>query len=112
MKTFGFTALISSVLNKLEGNGLVCSQCMKSEKIVCYGHFIDKFADDKIFRENGDYVLLLDGVVLNKKQLMSAAKETDWFAYLTARYEEKGDVFFNETASFLITHCKSSVVIW
>lgn len=96
MKTFGFTALINSVLYKLEGEDIAYSQCMKSEKTACYGHFIDKFADDKIFRESGDYVLLFDGVVLNKRQLMNAAKETDWFSYLIVRYEEKGDVFFDE----------------
>ena len=71
MKTFGFTALINSVLYKLEGEDIAYSQCMKSEKTACYGHFIDKFADDKIFRESGDYVLLFDGVVLNKRQLMT-----------------------------------------
>ena len=39
-------------------------------------------------------MLLLDGVVLNKRQLLNAAKETNWFSYLITRYKEKGDSFF------------------
>ena len=41
-------------------------------------------------------MLLLDGVVLNKKQLMTTAKVSDWFSYLTMQYEEKGNTFFDE----------------
>lgn len=94
MKTFGFTALINKDICGI--GDFAYSSCIKSEKATCYAHFIEKFTDDKIFCENEGYILLLDGVVLNKKQLMDAAKETDWFSYLTVRYEEKGDVFFDE----------------
>ena len=94
MKTFGFTALINEDICNV--GDLIYSSCIKSEKVTCYAHFIEKFVDDKVFRESEDYTILLDGVVLNKKQLMSAAKESDWFSYLTARYEEKGDAFFDE----------------
>lgn len=94
MKTFGFTALINKGLCNV-GN-LTYSSYIKSEKVICYAHFIEKFIDDKIFRESEDYILLLDGVVLNKKQLMNVVKKDDWFSYLITRYEERGDTFFDE----------------
>lgn len=95
MKSFGFTAVVNNGQSQLkEKVGFAYSQKIENEKLACYGHFINKFIDDKIFRESDDYVLLLDGVVLNKKHLLALAKETDWFSYLITQYKKKGDTFF------------------
>ncbi|MDU6394590.1 MAG: hypothetical protein E6554_06100 [Bacteroides sp.] len=94
MKSFGFTAMINRDLYN-EGN-INYSSFIKNKNIACYAHFLEKFTDDKIFKENDSYLLLLDGVVLNKKQLMTTAKVSDWFSYLTMQYEEKGNTFFDE----------------
>lgn len=41
---------------------------------------LNKYMDDKLFYQNERLVILLDGVILNKKELMQAQEQTDWTA--------------------------------
>ena len=93
MNNFGFTAVINN--SSCKSGNISYTSCLKHENIACYAHFVDKFGEDKLFTENDSYLLLLDGVILNKKQLVKN-HVGGLFAYLTVCYEEKGDVFFNE----------------
>lgn len=93
MNNFGFTAVINSISN--DSGNIAYSSCISNGKINCYAHFVDKFGEDKLFEENDSFLLLLDGIILNKEYL-SKQKIGGLFAYLTARYKEKGDAFFDE----------------
>lgn len=94
MNTFGFTAIINkySYLNceLLKGYKQIVTDCH-----VCVSHPNSKFPEDKLCAENERYILLLDGVILNKRKLMDENSCSDWFGYLIQLYESKGDVFFN-----------------
>ena len=37
---------------------------------ICVNHMISKYEDDKVFFQDDDFIVVLDGVVLNKKQLI------------------------------------------
>lgn len=81
MNSFGFTAIINkpSYLNYglLKGHKQIVTNCH-----VCVSHPNNKFPEDKLCEENERYILLLDGVVLNKCKLMNDSCATDWFGYL------------------------------
>lgn len=64
-------------------------------------YFIDyktsnKFKDDKVYSDSNDTFLLLDGVVLNKKELLQSSSENNWNDYLVESYRIKGDTFFKK----------------
>jgi len=53
-----------------------------------------KFKNDKVNFENDDFYLLLDGIVLNKKQLLNDTPSQSWAAYLVESYQTQGNQFF------------------
>lgn len=64
-------------------------------------YFIDyktsnKFKDDKVYSDSNDTFLLLDGVVLNKKELLQSSSENNWNDYLVESYRIEGDTFFKK----------------
>lgn len=59
-------------------------------------HSINTFKADKIFEEDDHYVVLLDGMVLNKLSLMKKHDSESWRNTVIALYEKNGDQFFNE----------------
>ena len=64
-------------------------------------YFIDyktsnKFKDDKIYSDSNDFFLLLDGVVLNKRELLQSSSENNWKDYLVESYKKEGDTFFKK----------------
>lgn len=59
-----------------------------------YNHMIDKFAEDKVFFENDEYVIIIDGVILNKEEFIGKSSSI-WADAIIALYKQKGDTFFN-----------------
>lgn len=55
-----------------------------------------KFHHDKVNFENDDFYLLLDGIVLNKKQLIDKSIQTNWADYLIVQYKKNGNQFFKQ----------------
>lgn len=53
-----------------------------------------KFQNDKVNFENDDFYLLLDGIVLNKKQLFEKSIQSNWAEYLIESYQKNGHQFF------------------
>ena len=64
------------------------------KNIICENHMIKKFDKDKIFAETDKYIVLLDGVILNKNILSIERKS--WLDTVISLYEEKGERFFTE----------------
>ena len=69
--------------------------------IVCRDHMIRKFDRDKVFAETDDYIILLDGVVLNRRLLIDEYKRTCkgaddamWGLVLLSLYAREGERFF------------------
>lgn len=53
-----------------------------------------KFEDDKIFNENEKYIILLDGVILNKLDLIKQYNQNDWWETVL-QLISNGEDFFN-----------------
>lgn len=76
------------------GNGLgVSSKTMRYNNVLCENLMIQKFENDKVFYENDKYLVVLDGVVVNKNKFTSALS---WPDELVSLYETYGDCFFDK----------------
>lgn len=68
--------------------------------IVCSNYMIKKFEQDKLFNETDEYIVLLDGVILNKRQLIEDGgfnhDDLQWLHTIERLYKEKGEHFFCE----------------
>ena len=54
----------------------------------------NKYKKDKIHFENDDYLLILDGIILNKQQLLIENQNTNWTEIVINLYKEFGRDFF------------------
>lgn len=98
---FGFNFLYNadnlSFVNKEQGVQIL----HEDNKWYCSNMMTDKFAYDKVFYENDSYLIVLDGIVLNKTELVSTKGDveffgdTAWFTFLLDLYKTKGDTFFS-----------------
>lgn len=89
---FGYTITVNGTTPAKRGD-----ICYKN--IVCSNHFIDKFQKDKIFTETEDYIILLDGVILNRVELIEKCNvinnDNQWLNTIIQLYRENGEMFFN-----------------
>ena len=92
MRTFGFTAIL--------GKSYKCNICADSiityDDIKCFKHMNNKFEHDKVFSVDDNYIVIIDGVILNKNTLITKTKEKNWYDAIIKLYIEKGDLFFND----------------
>ena len=66
------------------------------QNIICSNYMIHKFEQDKVFAETDGFIVLLDGVILNRKALMVKWEQIDvtWLDVLIGLYESEGERFF------------------
>ena len=64
---------------------------IRYDNMSCKNNFIEKFEKDKIFYQDEDYIIILDGVILNKSQLQ---QNNLWVDTVISLYEKEGDTFF------------------
>lgn len=57
---------------------------------------VNKFMDDRVFLDDQDAVILVEGVVLNNHQLMEKYSVDDWASCVKMMYLRNGEAFFNE----------------
>ncbi|MHC4542983.1 MAG: asparagine synthase-related protein [Planctomycetota bacterium] len=57
---------------------------------------IPKFLEDKVFREDKEVFVLIEGVILNFRDLKNKYASTDYFSTVKNMYRENGDDFFSE----------------
>ena len=92
--SFGFSVALNIQNNSYLDFGLSSNQkFIKNDCFVCYNHMVSKFECDKLFVDTEDYLLILDGVIVNKQQLNRA---DTWFDSLIQLYYKKGETFFDE----------------
>ncbi len=58
-------------------------------------HSVQKFLDDKLFKDTEDYLIIIDGFILNKKDLINYYKQEGWFNTIIELYKQKGNEFFD-----------------
>ena len=90
MKMFGFSALLGDKIeHQFQLNN--ADAVIQTEKAICYKHMVPKFEKDKVFVDTEDFILVLDGVVLNKKNFDT---EKNWFESVIKLYRLNGERFF------------------
>lgn len=98
---FGFSFLINRQFS-VRG-GVKCSipdnyeqyDSIALDNCIAVNHMIEKFADDKIFYKDDNYIVVLDGIVLNRKDFIArSAVEKEWSKVLIDLYETEGEDFF------------------
>lgn len=93
---FGFTITVNGKVAAGTGD-------INYNNIVCSNQMIHKFDNDKIFQETDEYIFILDGIILNRDELVSNNKgkltgdvlHQVWFNTLKDLYVEKGEKFFS-----------------
>lgn len=73
--------------------GYPCERQITKKNTKIQNFMIRKFENDKVFYESEDYVLVLDGVILNRKEL---CPDSNWADYIISSYIDNGDSFFKE----------------
>lgn len=56
----------------------------------------DKFKDDKIQVDSDELLFILDGVILNKRELMEASQFSDWTDFMLDAYSKNKETFFDQ----------------
>ena len=59
-------------------------------------HVVNKFMNDRLFFDDEGIVIVLEGVVLNNRQLIEKYQANDWKHCVEEMYRKKGNAFFNE----------------
>ena len=72
------------VINKIEGQGFVLER-----------RVVNKFMNDRLFVDNRNYIIVVEGVILNNHDLMDSYKAPFWEDCVIKMYEAEGDSFFN-----------------
>ena len=57
---------------------------------------VNKFMNDRLFHEGKEYIIVLEGVVLNNHRLIEKYGAKDWKHCVIEMYRRQGDAFFNE----------------
>lgn len=83
---YGFT------INKCFRNNLFANRVISHGDNYCINNMISKFFEDKVFFEDDDCILILDGVILNKCDLII---DDDWCHTIKSLYISKGNEFFS-----------------
>lgn len=72
------------VINRLEG-----------EDFQLERRVVNKFMNDRLFEETEQYVVVVEGIVLNNHELMDKYQSESWLTCVTRMYEKEGESFFN-----------------
>lgn len=81
---YGFTILKSLAPHSHSERTISYSDC------VCVNNMLHKFEGDKIFTETDDYIVVLDGITLNKADL---CKDKTWCETIIELYKTYGEPF-------------------
>ena len=68
---------------------------IRYDSFICKRNTLNKFINDKCLRENSSYIVIAEGVLLNKLELFDYYKVSDVFSLIIKMYEEKGESFFD-----------------
>lgn len=99
MKQFGFTSILGLEHSKILNINLSYTEKFENRGTVAFSHLIPQLKDDKLFYDDDDYSIILDGVVLNRLSIMQP--NSTWAQTVIKLYQKQGDLFFeNMRGSF------------
>ena len=56
---------------------------------------VNKFMNDRLFAETDNYIVVVEGIVLNNHELMTKHASETWLDCVIKMYEREGEAFFN-----------------
>ncbi len=71
-------------------------QTMKTDTYVVERNTLNKYMNDKLFFENEQLIVLLDGVILNKSELCRTYGSDNFSEVVLQMREKNGELFFND----------------
>lgn len=71
-------------------------ETMKSNKINIQRRTLKKFLNDKVFLEDNNYIVVIEGAILNLNELIKKYEERSFFQTILKMYEKLGETFFND----------------
>ena len=85
---YGFSALLSSQQYTFmtEGKSEICLS--NPGKYLCFNNMINKFVEDRIFCDDDEFMIVLDGIVLNKNKLID--HKIDWKTFFITSLKANG----------------------
>lgn len=83
-------------LVQVNNGSFEAKQIIAFDGYSCNNWMIEQFCCDKLFEETHEYILILDGVVTNKAELIKESSLTSWKDTYVCLYEAKGERFFSE----------------
>ncbi len=92
MNKFGFSCLLGEIQGYDFSMADRFDAVVRHPKALCYKHMVSQFKADKIFVETTDFILILDGIILNKKDLQRHSQ--NWEETILQLYHERGELFF------------------
>ena len=66
------------------------------KNVECRNNMINKFSEDKVFSESDNLIIMLDGVILNKRELLEKYHKGSWIETISYLFYRDGDSFFSE----------------
>ncbi|MBU5456154.1 asparagine synthase-related protein [Caproiciproducens sp. MSJ-32] len=81
---------------KYNKGSLKTDELIENDKFVIYKNFNGKFEKEKVFEEDDDLAVVIDGVILNNKELQKAYKVNDNFTLIKEMYSKKGIKFIDD----------------
>lgn len=91
------------ITNAIAINNLQCynaGNCLSDEMTVdsfkLKRSTVNKFCDDKCFTASEDFVVIQEGVLLNKKYMLEQYEKANMFELIVSMYENDGEEFFSK----------------
>ena len=69
--------------------------CMEGDGFQLERRVVNKFMNDRLFAETSDYVVVVEGIVLNNHELMALYQSETWPDCVVKMYEREGEAFYN-----------------
>ena len=73
---------------------------LKTDNHICVTHMVSTYEKDKIFYQDDEYLLILDGVILNKLELIKAYEMKEWKDVVLEMYKVSDTFFYDFRGSF------------
>jgi hypothetical protein len=91
MRQFGFTSILGRDHSKISNVNIQYKSKIENGGLQSFSHLIPQLKEDKLFYDDDDYTIVLDGVVLNRLSLMK--QESSWSQSVIGLYQKRGDLF-------------------
>jgi len=90
--------------------------CIKNDRLFIERSTIPKFLSDKVFEERGNYIVVTEGVIFNKTQLIEEYGEDDFFSTIVSMYKQDGLHYFKKFrgsfSGFFFDKAKNIIIIF